>query len=244
MTKQILIFLFILIGLNTASAKKERLLFDLKFSFAKGGEAVLTITDTVFNGKPAIQYTMVGRTTGISDMLFGINDEYQTIVNAETYLPLKSIRNIKENKYRWYNETLYYHDVDSIYSQKSGWKAVPHNLVDIISVFFYFIHEHLDDDIGQGTAITLPTFHADKISDVTIKFMGEKRVQTQLGKINTLILAPIVDKGKLLKRSDGLEFYISKDTKLPVLIEFEIKLGTLKAELKSYKIDGVEQITK
>lgn len=244
MTKKILTFLFLLVLVNSAFAKKEQLLFDLKFSFAKGGEAVLTITDTVFNGKPAIQYSMVGKTTGISDMLFGVNDEYQTIVDAETYLPLKSIRNIKENKYRWYNETLYYHNIDSIHSQKSGWRAVPHNLVDIISVFFYFIHHHLVDDIGQGTAITLPTFHADKISNVTIKYMGQKRVDTELGKINTLILSPIVDKGKLLKRSDGLEFYISKDTKLPVLIEFEIKLGTLKAELRSYKIDGVEQITK
>ena len=244
MTKRILTFLFILILINTASAKKEQLLFNLKFAFAKGGEAILTITDTTYNGVPAIQYTMVGRTTGVTDMLFGVNDAYETIVDAKTYLPLKSIRNIKEKKYRWYNETLYYHNVDSIYSQKSGWRAVPHNLVDIISVFFYFINTHQLDRYGQGFAVTLPTFHADKISDVTIKYMGDITIETELGKINTLILSPIVDKGKLLKRSDGLQFYISKDNKVPVLIEFEMKLGTLKAELRSYKIDGVEQTTK
>lgn len=243
MRKQILIIL-VFIGLSVTSlAKKEQLLFDLKFAFAKGGEAVLTITDTVFNGIPAIQYSMVGRTTGITDKLFGVNDAYTTVVDAKTNLPLKSIRDIKENKYRWYNETLYYHDVDSIYSQKSGWRAVPHNLVDIISVFFYFINNHLFDNIGQGHAVTLPTFHADKISDVKIKYMGETTVETEMGRINSLILAPIVDKGKLLKRSDGLRFFISKDKKVPILIEFEMKLGALKAELRSYRIDGVEQIT-
>jgi len=115
--------------------------------------------------------------------------------------------------------------------------------VDILSVFFYFINKHLVDDIGHGQAITLPTFHADKIENVTIKFMGEKKIETELGKIETCVLAPIVDKGKLLKRSDGLRFYISKDTKAPILIEFEMKLGTLKAELRSYKINNVEQIT-
>lgn len=227
----------------TTWAKKERLLFDLKFAFAKGGEAVLTVTDTVFNGNPAIKYTMVGRTTGITDKLFGVNDSYETIVDAETLLPLKSIRNIKENKYRWYNETLYFRDIDSINSLKSGWRAVPHNLVDIISVFFYFMHHYLFTNIGQGLSVTLPTFHADKISDVTIKFMGETRIETDFGKINTYILAPIVDKGKLLNRSDGLKFYISKEKKVPVLIEFDMKLGTLKAVLRSYKIDEVEQIT-
>ncbi len=244
MTKHILVFLFVLFLIHTASAKKEELLFDLKFGFAKGGEAVLTVTDTVFNGKPAIQYTMVGRTTGITDMLFGVNDAYETIVDAKTHLPLKSIRNIKEKKYRWYNETLYYQDADSIYSQKSGGRTVPHNLVDIISVFFYFINTNQLDDRGQGFSVTLPTFHADKISNVTVKYMGDITIETELGKINTLILSPIVDKGKLLKRSDGLQFYISKDTKVPVLIEFEMKLGALKAELRSDKIDGVEQITK
>ncbi len=234
----------IFINLSLISqAKKEILLFDLKFSFAKGGEAVLSITDTVFNGKPAIRYSMIGRTTGITDKIFGVNDAYETIVDAETHLPLKSIRNIKENKYRWYNETLYYHDIDSINSQKSGWRAVPDNLVDILSVFFYFINMHLIDDIGHGSYVTLPTFHADKIEDVTIRFMGEEKIETELGEINTFVLAPIVNEGKLLKRSDGLKFYISQEKKIPVLIEFDMKLGILKAVLRSYKINNIEQIT-
>lgn len=243
MIKRFLILLLILAGFISAHAKEERLVFDLKFSFAKGGEAVLVITDTTFNGKPAIKYLLVGRTTGLTDKMFGVNDVYETVVDAETRLPLKSIRNIKEKKYRWYNETLYYNDVDSIFSLKSGPRAVPHNLVDIISVFFYFINKQKFDEIGQGYSVTLPTFHADKIEDVTIRFMGEKNVETELGNIKSIILAPIVDKGKLLKRSDGLQFYISKEKKIPVLIEFEIKLGVLKAQLRSYKIDGHEQIT-
>ncbi len=243
MGKQIIIIVILASLSFISSAKKEILLFDLKFAFAKGGEAVLTITDTIFNETPAIKYTMVGRTTGITDKLFRVNDAYETIVDAKTLLPLKSIRNIKENKYRWYNETLYYHDIDSIYSLKSGWRAVPHELVDIMSVFFYFIHYHLYNDIGQGHTITLPTFHADKISDVSIKFAGETKIETDMGKINTYILAPVVDKGKLLNRSDGLKFYISKENKVPVLIEFDMKLGILKAILRSYKVNDVEQIT-
>jgi len=104
--KQIIgITLCIFVLVQTVSAKKQQILFDLKFGFAKGGEAVLTITDTTYKGKPAIHYYMVGRTTGITDKLFGVNDIYETTVDAKTLLPLKSIRNIQEGKYRWYNET-------------------------------------------------------------------------------------------------------------------------------------------
>lgn len=244
MTKYIIIFLTLLIPAKMVSAKEERILFDLKYGFAKGGEAEIVITDTVFNGKPAVKYHLFGRTTGLSDVLFAVNDVYETIVDAETRLPLKSIRNIKEQKYRWYNETLFYHDIDSINSQRSGWRAVPNNLVDLISVFFYFVNHYLIADIEKGAKVTLPTFHADKISDVTIKYIGEEKIETELGAINTFVLAPIVDKGKLLKRSDGLQFYISKQKKIPVLLVFDMKIGSLKAILRSYKIDGVEQTAK
>lgn len=243
MKKLVVIFLSVLIA-NISFAKKETIRFNLKFGIIKGGEAEFIITDTIYNGIPAIHYRMVGRTTGLTDKLFEVNDIYETTVDAETHLPLKSIRNIKEQKYRWYNETLYYHDIDSINSQKSGWRSVPDNLVDIVSAFFYFLNNHLIEDIQAGDKVTLPTFHADKIDDVTIKYIGKEITRTDLGKINTYVLAPVVDKGKLLRRSDGLKFYISQENKVPVLLEFDMKVGALRAILKSYKIDGIEQTTK
>ncbi len=244
MNKIVTILFILLVFVSEISAKKEKIKFDLKFGIIKGGEAELVINDTKFDGKKAIKYSMQGKTTGITNSLFGVNDVYETTVDAQTYLPLKAIRNIKEKKYRWYNETLFYHDIDSINSQRTGWRAVPHNLVDIVSVFFYFINNNLFEEIENGHTVTLPTFHADKIENVTIKFMGEETIETDLGKINCFVLAPQVDKGKLLNRSDGLKFYISKEKKIPVLLEFDMRVGALRAVLKSYQIDGVEQITK
>jgi hypothetical protein len=244
MSYKFLIVLSLLVFAESVSAKKEVVSFDLKFGFIKGGEAKFVVSDTIFNNRPAVAYNLAGRTTGLSDKLFAVDDEYETFVDPRTGLPLKSIRNIKEKKYRWYNETLYYPEIDSIYSQRSGWRSVPDTLVDIVSVFFYFINNHLMDGLEKGETIILPTFHADKISDVIIKYDGDRVVETDLGKINCHVLLPEVDKGKLLKRSDGLKFYISKKTKVPVLLEFDMRVGTLRAVLRSYTIDGVEQTTR
>ncbi|SHF42459.1 Protein of unknown function [Mariniphaga anaerophila] len=235
------IIIVLLVFALPSQAKKEKIIFNLKFGFIKGGEAELVISDTVFNNGRAIHYYLQGRTTGITDKLFGVNDIYETTVNAESRLPLKSIRNIKEGKYRWYNETLYYHDIDSINSQKSGWKSAPDNLVDIVSVFFYFIHNHLIDNLEPGRSTTLPTFHADKIENVTVTYFGDSEIKTDLGKIDCYVLVPSVNKGKLLNRSDGLKFFISKKTNLPVLLEFDMRVGALRAELKQYEIDGKAQ---
>jgi len=241
MKRTLIIHILVFGILMQAAAKKERIFFNLKFGFIKGGEAELVITDTIFNNKNAISYYLIGRTTGIANALYGVNDIYETTVDAETHLPLKSIRNIKEGRYRWYNETLYYHGIDSIYSQKSGWRLIPDNLVDIISVFFYFINNHLINDLDQGEKLILPTFHADKISDISITYEGEKKVETGLGEIDCYVLAPSVDKGKLLKRSDGLKFFVSKETNLPVLLEFDMRVGALRAIIERYKITGERQ---
>ncbi len=229
---------------TAGAAQKEHIRYNLKFGFIKGGEADLIISDTIFNNKNALHYYLEGRTTGLTDKLFEVNDIYETTVDAQTRLPLKSVRNIKEGKYRWYNETLYFHKEDSIHSQKSGGRKTPENLVDIISVFFYFINHHLMDNIEKGEKVTLPTFHADKIDDVTVEYVGEHKVKTDLGEVDCFVLAPRVDKGKLLKRSDGLKFFISKESKLPVLLEFDMRVGALRAVLQSYKINGEEQIAR
>jgi len=242
--KLINIFLFLILLIQNVSANKEVAYFDLKYGFAKGGEAVLTISDTIFNGLPAIYYYMVGRTTGISEVLFGIEDIYETIVDAKTHLPLKTIRKIKENKYRWYNETYFYHDIDSINSNKTGWIAVPHDLTDFLSVIFYYINNHLIKEIGPGTAITLPNYHAGKVSNITIKYLGDKKVKTALGELNTSLIISNIDKGKVLDSAEGIRFFISKDKKIPVALEFDLKVGELKAILKSYKINNIEQVTK
>ncbi len=244
MKKIIVILISFLLILPQAFATKETIRFDLKFGFIKGGEAKLVISDTTFDGKKAIHYYLRGKTTGLTNKLFGVNDIYETTVDAQTRLPLKAIRNIKEGKYRWYNETLFYHDIDSLNSQKSGWRKTPEDLVDIISVFFYFINQNLFEEIEIGHTVTLPTFHADKIDDVTVKYLGEEKIETDLGKVDCYVLAPVVDKGKLLNRSDGVKFFISKETKMPVQLEFDMKVGALRAILKSYKKDGEELVAK
>lgn len=221
---------------------REQLFFNLKLGFIKGGEAVMIIKDTTYNGIQARSYHLKGRTTGITDKLFSVNNEYESIIDADTYLPYKAIRNAKERKYRYYNEAFFYHDVDSVYSQKSGWIKVPHNLTDFLTVFFYFVKNNLLNDIELNKAVILPTLHGHEISMIKIKCDGIEMIETKMGTIECYVISPIIEKGKVLKRADSIKLYISKEGKFPVLLEFETKVGILRAILQSYKIDGEEQI--
>jgi hypothetical protein len=234
--------ILLLFSTSGSARNRERLFFDLKLGFIKGGEAVMIIKDTTYNGNEAVYYHLRGRTTGITDRIFNVDDEYESIIDATTYLPYKSIRNARERKYRYYNEVLYYQDKDSVYSEKTGWIKVPHNLTDFLTVFFYYIKHQMNENSDPNRELTLPTLHGHDIQQIKIKNSGKEMVETKIGMVECYVVSPLVEKGKVLKRADGIKLYISVDDKFPVQLDFETKAGTLRALLQSYKINGKEQI--
>ena len=238
-----IILIVCLFPVHLLAVNKDVLKFDLKFGILKGGEAVLTIRDTTYNGLKAVCYHIQGGTTGITDRLFNVHDVYETIVDARTYLPLKSTKNIKEQKYRYYNEIQFFHEQDSIYSLRKGGKKVPPGLLDIISVFFYFVKNNYTEKIELGDTATFKVFNTEnKIDEIRIKNSGVSVVETDLGNFECYVLSPRMDKGKVLKRSDGLKCYVSVAEKIPVQMEFEMKVGTLRAVLRSFSSNGVNRL--
>ncbi len=238
-----LIYLFF-IGLmlaHGAQAKEERIKFHVKFGFIKGGEVEMTVIDTVYNGRPAIQYLIDGRTTGITNAIYGVRDIYETTVDAETRLPVKAIRNIKEGSYRKYNETFFHHEGDSLCSLLKGCRPMEPGLLDIISGFFYFVNKNPFTHLQAGDAVYYSIYHADKIMPVSIKYLREEKLKTDIGEIDCLVLTPLIEKGKMFSRSDAIKIYISKEQKSLVYIDLDTTFGSLKGIMKSYSINGVEQ---
>ena len=240
--REILFSIFIFLTISVSGKTRERLVFDLKFGIIKGGEAVMTIKDTTFNGNKAIEIHLKGRTTGMTDRIFKVDDIYESTIDAQTYLPYRASRNIKERKYRYFNEAFFFQDNDSLFSQRTGGIKVPHKLSDLLSVFFYFIKSNLMEEINEGKMVVIPTLHGHEVQNIKIKFLGKDTIETKMGMVECYALSPEVEKGKVLKRSDGLKFYFATDEKIPVRLDFETKVGTLRAILVSYRINGAEQI--
>jgi hypothetical protein len=195
------------------------------------------------NRKQTIHYHMRGRTTGIVDKLYEVNDVYESWVDPETFLPVKSVRNVREQNYRFYDEVLYDHVNDSLFSKISGSKKVPDHVNDLVSVFFYIRQNQYFDSLLAGEKVQIPVYHGDELFMMELSYRGIQTIETKIGLKECYVVSPKVPKGKLLKGSDDLKIYITKDTnRLPIYAEFELMLGALKCELNSYKINGVNQM--
>lgn len=237
-TRLLLIFILFTGVANAQSI--EQLEYNLKYSFIKGGEAKIIISDTTWNGKPAKHYYMQGKTVGFAEALYNIDDVYETILEPSGMQPIKHIRNIKERKYRYYNETFFYPANDSIVSKRSGGRKVPHNMLDILTVYGYLRQGKLLENLKVGDQFTLPVYHADKYFMMTSVYLGTEKIKSKLGNKECYVISPFLDEGKVLKTKDGLKFYITKDAdKIPVVLELDLTVGAVRAELTGYsKTEG------
>jgi len=243
--KGLLIIWLFFIALQVRAQPLEEMEYILRFGFIKGGKATLTAQKEKLNKKQTIHYHMRGRTTGLVDKIYEVNDVYESWVDPESFLPFKSVRNVKEQKYRFYDEVLFDHINDSISSLKSGKKEVPSNLNDLISIFFYIRQNHYFEALLAGKKFQIPVYHGDELFMMELEYIGVESIGTKIGTKQCYVVSPKVPKGKLLKGSDGLKIYITKDdNRLPIYAEFDLVVGALKCELNSYKINGVSQMTK
>ena len=231
--------------LSVLAQPLEEMEYILRFGFIKGGKATLVAQNEKVNRQPAIHYHMRGRTTGIVDKLYEVNDVYESWVDPETYLPLKSVRNVREQKYRFYDEVTYDHENDSLFSKMAGRIQVPDQVNDLISVFFYIRQNKYFESLLNGQKVQIPVYHGDELFLMELKYIGLATIETKIGNKQCYVVSPKVPKGKLLKGSDDLKIYITKDdNRLPIYAEFELLLGSLKCELNSYKINGINQMVK
>ena len=211
----------------------EVLNYEMSYGWIKGGEASLNLKKVNYFGKDAYYVKAVGKTTGIAHTLYKVRDVYESYFDPATGKPFKSIMNLREGKYRNYNEVYYNHANGTIKSKKSGKKQIKNNDVfDIVSAFYHLRKKLSNLTIGQK--VVIHTYFHDEPWDLIVRFKGYETVKTKLGKIRCMKFKPIVLEGTF-ESEDALDIWISADNnRIPVRVRMKFFVGSFKTELTSY----------
>lgn len=213
----------------------ESLRFSIKFGPITGGFATVRLSQTYYSGKVAFHSVARGKTTGVTDVLFNVEDLFISYFNPENCLPYKSIRDITEGRYTFYNETRFYHDSNRVFSQKSGIHEIPEGTLDIVSTF-YWLRKKGFEDYATGDTIPIVTFFDDELFPFDIVYKGTETITTRLGTFECFLLGPVVEPGRIFKSEDDMHLWLSKDDNLiPIRVKFDLIVGSLKMDLISYE---------
>jgi len=163
----------------------EKVSYTVHYGLITGGTASLELKKESFNGKEVWHSKMEARTTGVADAFFKVLDVYESYIDPHTELPVKSVRNIREGRYRKYNEVLFDHksrsDSAVLTSDLTGIHIAPQGIHDILSCFYYFRNHILpvDSNLKKGELTTIMTWFTDELYPIRLRYIGEEEVKTK-----------------------------------------------------------------
>lgn len=214
----------------------EILNYQIRYGLITAGIARLLLTEAEFNNKTVFHSQTIGQTTGIAEKLYGVNDIYESWFDKKSNLPYKQIRNIKEGSYTRYNEVTYNRKNNSVNSKLSGKHDVPDNILDLSSALYYI--RRIDfSKLQENDVVFINMYFSDEIFPFHFIFKGEEIIKTKFGRINCIKINPVVEVGRIFKKSNDLTIWFTNDDNfIPILIKMDIRIvGAVNIKLISYE---------
>ncbi|MEE9408983.1 MAG: DUF3108 domain-containing protein [Polaribacter sp.] len=247
MKNQILLFLILTTVFSISSQEKkkafksgESLRYKMSYSgFLRAGTAVLEITEKDFNGKKVFYTKGSGWTSGMIKWFFKVDDVYESYFEKETVKPYQFRRKIDEGGYKKHRITTFNYNSNQAYvqdfiKQKDTSVAIL-NVQDMMSSFYYLRNQDVKE-FKKGDEIAIDMFMDSQIYPFKLRFLGREVLKTKFGKVNSLIFRPLVQSGRVFKAQESVTIWITDDAnKIPIKMKADLSVGSLRADLESYK---------
>ena len=215
--------------------------FRIHYGFVNAGYATLEVKESVRDNKKVFHAIGKGYTVGMSRFFFKVDDNYESYFDKETNKPYQFVRKISEGGYTKNQEGFFNQDRNKVLvkdykSKTENTFSVTENVQDIVSTF-YFLRNHPNvDNLKVGESIVVDMFFDNEIYKFKLKFIGREKLSTKFGTAPTKIFRPIVQSGRVFKEDESLTVWISDDkNKIPLRIKATLAVGSIKADLDSYK---------
>lgn len=221
---------------NNSYKAGEKLEYSLNYGWINGGIGVLEVKEAIYMGSKVNHVIARGETVGVADAIFKVRDKYESFIDPDTDLPLKSIRNIKEGRYRYYDEVTYDHDSLKAMSQLKGEVLVPSRIQDILSAFYYARNVYFNDDLEKGELIQIMTYFSNELWPLRIRYQGIETIKSEIGKVECYKFLPVTEVGRAFENEDDMEIWISRDkNRIPIKIKFKLAVGSFTCDLEKYR---------
>ena len=226
---------------ESAYAIGEWFKFRIHYGLVTAGFATLEVKEGVQNNKKVFHTVGNGYTTGMTKLFFKVNDDYQSYIDKATSKPYQFIRKIDEGGYTKNQEGFFNQDKNTVLvkdykNNTENTFPVSENVQDIVSSFYYLRNHPNIDKLKIGESVIIDMFFDGEVVKFRLKYIGRELLSTKFGKVNTMVFRPLVQSGRVFKEEESLTVWISDDdNKMPLRIKASLAVGSLKADLESYR---------
>lgn len=234
---------------NTTFKNGEELYYEVYYNlgpiWVAAGDVTFRIESNNFQNKKCYRFTGAGQSFKSYDWVFKVRDKFESIVDSESFRPLKYLRDTKEGGNATFNLNYFNNTKNLAYTfYKNNNKELIKDTVDITSctydvmsmIYFartidYTIHKP-NDIIPISVFLDAKTFN-----NQYIRYLGKGVLKTELGTFNCIKFSPKLIAGTIFKEGDEMIVWVTDDkNKIPLLVETPIVVGSIKTKIK--KISG------
>jgi len=222
---------------HSAFKAGEKLTYRLHYGIIDAGEATLEVkkTSKTVKGRELLHVVGKGRTLGAFNWVFKVRDRYESYIDAEGIFPWMFIRRVNEGGFKINQDYVFKQDKKQVKTQDKKTFETPFGIQDMLSSFYYtrtldFSKAKINDEYSMNMFID------NEVFPFKIKYLGTETVKTRKGKFDCIKLRPIMMKGRVWESEESMTIWVSNDeNKIPILLETEIAVGTIKATLTKWE---------
>ena len=208
------------------------------------GKVRFSVKDSLFNNSDCFYFNGKGKSLKSYDWFFKVRDIYSSVVNKNNFTPQKFTRNVNEGDFNLYYD--YTFDITNekakVIENKND--ASKFSIIDfpkcsydvMTSVYYARTLDYTNLNINDTIPLTMMV-DKEIYDSLFIRYLGRDVIQDQYGKkYNCLIISPLLIEGTLFKEGEFMKIYITDDlNRIPIYIEAEIIIGSIKGYVKSIK---------
>lgn len=212
----------------------ETLNYTIRFGLIEGGKASLTMVQKEYKGKNVVFSELKLKSTGVTNSFYTVDNSFSCFINPVTCLPEKSFCKILEQEIDYDDEVVFFQEDSTLFSNQMGWDEAGGEILDIVSLIYNLRYSGRLKDLQEGDLIDIYFWDINENNPLTLKFSGIEEIKTKAGTFQCLKIEPVVKKGSDQSKKIPLTIWITNDAqKLPVMIQFNLNVGSIKCELDS-----------
>jgi len=221
---------------NNSFTYGEKLVYRIHYGIINAGETVFEVKEkpVLISNRRCYHVIGTGKSTGAFNWFFKVRDTYESYIDQDAILPWKFIRDVYEGGYTIYNKVSYDRFNNTLTSIHKTYK-VPFDVQDVVSAIYYF--RALDySNIKPNQTFPFTIFLDEKVYKINVTYLGKEIISSKFGKVRCLKFKPQLIAGTIFNEDADMFIWVSDDkNKIPIRIQSEVLVGSIKADIRSYK---------
>jgi len=222
---------------NVAFGLGEHLEFDVTYGFITAGYATMSVDRLIeFENRPCYRIVTTANSNSFFSAFYNVDDRVESIIDAIGLFSWRFEKNLKEGKYRA-TRKFSFDQRNHKAEYNNDTTTVPPYVQDALSVFYYVRTQ----DLKVGESVFVDHYNDGKLYPMEIKVLKKETITVPAGTFECLVIEPLLRSVGVFKHEGKLKVWLTNDRlRLPVLMKSKVLVGSIAAELTSYKLGEIE----